>query len=334
LGFVGITDPPRDEIKQVLQMTEQAGIQTVMVTGDNPLTARAVAYHIGLIHDGEAIVTGEELKRMSDEELMAKIDKVRIFARITPHDKLRIVKLFQKRGEIVTVTGDGVNDALAIKQGDTGVAMGITGTDVAKEVADMVITDDNFASIVSAIAEGRVIFDNMVKSITYLVSTNLGEILLILYTIVASLFLPETIPTPLLAVHILWINLVTDGLPALSLAFDPGTPQTMERRTNMKNSRLLGQKNLAFMFIRGITISALAFTVFLTALQYAPVETARLLTFNTLVFLQLVTIFLIRPGQSLFSNKILLLSILLSFSLQIMVMFVPPFPTIFQFVIQ
>lgn len=331
LGFVGITDPPRPEIKKVLETTRMAGIMTVMVTGDNPLTAHAVARHIGLIYDGEAVITGEELKQMSDDELLERLDKIRIFARTTPQDKFRIVKLFQKRGEIVTVTGDGVNDALAIKQGNTGVAMGITGTDVAKEVADMVITDDNFASIVSAIREGRVIFDNMVKSITYLVSTNLSEILLIFYTIVASLFVREHIPVPLLPIHILWINLVTDGLPALSLAFDRGTLHTMEKRSNAESSKLLGKKNLVFMIARGSIISAVAFVVFMISLQFLTVENARFMAFNTLVVVQLVSIFFIRGQQSIFSNKVLLTSILVSLSLQIAIMFVPPLPTIFQF---
>lgn len=330
LGFVGITDPPREEIKKVLELTKKAGITTVMVTGDNPLTARAIALHIGLIEEGEAVVTGDELKQMSDEELMARLDKIRIFARTTPHDKLRIVKLFQKRGEIVTVTGDGVNDALAIKQGNTGVAMGITGTDVAKEVADMVITDDNFASIVSAIHEGRVIFDNMVKSITYLVSTNLSEIFLILYVIVASLFSPTTIPIPFLAVHILWINLVTDGLPALSLAFDRGTSNTMKKRAD-KTNQLLGKKNFIFMIVRGILISAVTFIVYMVALHYVPIGMARLITFNSLVAIQLVTVFFIRAGQPIFSNKILLLTVFITILLQILVTFAPPFPTIFQF---
>ena len=330
LGFVGITDPPRAEIKKVLEMTRKAGITTVMVTGDNPLTAHAVARHIGLIYDGEAVVTGDELQQMSDEELLERIDKIRIFARTTPHDKLRIVKMFQKRGEIVTVTGDGVNDALAIKQANTGVAMGITGTDVAKEVADMVITDDNFASIVSAVREGRIIFDNMVKSITYLVSTNLSEILLILYTILASLLLPEPIPVPLLPIHILWINLVSDGLPALSLAFDRGTIHTMEKRLAINSSKLLGKKSLVFMIVRGMILSATAFGIFLAALQVVSVESARFITFNTLVILQLMSVFFVRREHSIFSNKILLLSILVSLGLQIIIMFVQPFPSIFQ----
>jgi P-type Ca2+ transporter type 2C len=328
LGFVGIADPPRKEIKDVLSVTRKAGIATIMVTGDNPVTARAIASQIGLIQDGELVVTGTELGKMSDDELLQKIDAIRIFARTTPEDKLRIVRILQKKGEIVTATGDGVNDALAIKQAHTGVAMGITGTDVSKEVADMVIMDDNFASIISAVREGRIIFDNMVTSVRYLVSSNISEILLIFGAMVGSTLTPSPIPTPLLPVHILWINLVTDGLPALSLAFDRESEKTMNKRTH--TNAILEKKHVFQMVAAGVVIGAVSLGVFLYMLQVVGVHQARTITFNTIVALQLGLVFFIRDKQPFFTNKILLASILVSVLLQLMIFFVPPFPTVFH----
>ncbi len=223
VGFVGIADPPRDEIVDAIRLTKRAGIRTIMITGDNELTGYAIAKQIGLIESGDEVVNGAQLSSMSDDELMAKLPTIRVAARVAPEQKLRIVTLLKARGEIVAVTGDGVNDALALKQSDVGVAMGKTGTDVAKEAADMVITDDNFATLVSAISEGRVIYDNMKASIKYLIGCNVGEVLALLG---GALIGWPFILTPL---HLLYINLVTDGLPAIALALTPKHPSVMER---------------------------------------------------------------------------------------------------------
>lgn len=224
VGFVGIADPPRDEVADAIGLTKQAGIRTVMITGDNELTGYAIAKQIGLIESGDEVISGVQLASLSDEELMEKLPFLRVAARVTPEQKLRIVSLLKAQGEIVAVTGDGVNDALALKQSDVGVAMGKTGTDVAREAADMVITDDNFATLVAAIAEGRVIYDNMKASIKYLIGCNVGEVLALLG---GSLLGWPFILTPL---HLLYVNLVTDGLPAIALALTPRHPGVMERK--------------------------------------------------------------------------------------------------------
>ena len=329
LGFVGIADPARKGLSAIIKSTKQAGIRTIMVTGDNPLTAQSVARHIGLLEEGDRVVTGVDIARMTDTELAGELPRIRIFARSTPEDKHRIVSLLQKQGEIVSVTGDGVNDALALKQADIGVAMGITGTDVAKDVADMIITDDNYASIVGAIREGRIIFDNIVKSIIYLVSCNFGELLTILGAMVISLFVDQQIETPLLTVHILWINLVTDSLPALSLAFDPGASRIMQSRTPVRDKKLINQKSIPFIVGVGIVSATITLLVYFAGLHYGSVATARALAFTTLVLIQLVVVFLVRHDQKLTSNKALLLSVLLSLILQFIVITVPPFSNIF-----
>lgn len=223
VGFVGIADPPREEIPEAIRLTKRAGIRTIMITGDNELTGYAIAKQIGLIEKGDEVINGTQLAALSDEDLMEKLPLIRVAARVAPEQKLRIVTLLKRRGEIVAVTGDGVNDSLALKQSDVGVAMGKTGTDVAKEAADMVITDDNFATLVAAIAEGRVIYDNMKASIKYLIGCNVGEVFALLG---GSILGWPFILTPL---HLLYINLVTDGLPAIALALTPRHPGVMER---------------------------------------------------------------------------------------------------------
>jgi len=223
VGMAGMIDPPRPEAKNALEMAADAGMRTVMITGDNLLTAKAVAGELGMLREGDEVLTGQELQALSDEELVSRVHKVRVFARVWPEQKLRIVEALQARREVVAMTGDGVNDAPALKKADIGVAMGITGTDVAKETADMVLSDDNFATIVHAIEEGRAIFDNIRKFIVYLLSCNVGEILVIFLPILLGL------PSPLFPVQILLINLVTDGLPALALGVDAAEPDTMRR---------------------------------------------------------------------------------------------------------
>ena len=250
LGFVGIADPVRPEVADAVKKAYAAGIRVVMLTGDSPLTAEAIGLETGIIRGGEDILTGAQIDEFSDEELLPILDKVRIFARISPNHKYRLVKLFQKKGEVIAVTGDGVNDALALKQADVGVAMGLTGTDVAKETADMVITDDNFATLIHAIERGRNIFNRIQSAIKYLLACNAGEIIYILVAVLGG------VPV-LLPLQILYINLFTDGLPALSLAFAPGDPDVMQRKPR-KTMTLLERKDFWLIGFVGIFTALLA----------------------------------------------------------------------------
>ena len=223
LGLIGILDPARPEARAAVQTAKEAGIRSIMITGDHALTAEAIARDLGIIQEGQKAITGAELETMTDEQVSEALKKTNAFARVSPEHKLRLVKILQSQGEVAAMTGDGVNDAPALKQADIGVAMGITGTDVSKGAADMVLTDDNFASIVAAVEEGRTIYDNIRKFVMFLLSSNVGEILVMLVGILIGL------PIPLLAIQILWVNLVTDGLPAIALGFDPPEPGIMKR---------------------------------------------------------------------------------------------------------
>jgi hypothetical protein len=216
-------DPPRDEARAAVQTCRSAGIRPVMITGDHPATALAIGRELGLVDGAGRAVTGVELDALSDDALTADVERIAIYARVTAEHKLRVVRAWQRRGQVVAMTGDGVNDAPAVKAADIGIAMGITGTDVTKEASDMVLTDDNFASIVTAVEEGRGIYDNIQKFIHYLLSCNAGEVLLMLVAAVAGW------PPPLAAIQILWLNLVTDGLPALALGLEPPEPDIMQR---------------------------------------------------------------------------------------------------------
>ena len=222
-GLVGMIDPPREEVKAAVGRCREAGIRPVMITGDHPATALAIARELGIAADGDRVVSGQELDAMDDAALEAEVVRIPVYARVTAEHKLRVVRAWKSRGEVVAMTGDGVNDAPAVKAADIGIAMGLTGTDVTKEASDMVLTDDNFASIVGAVEEGRGIFDNIQKFIHYLLSSNAAEILLMLFAALAGW------PAPLTAVQLLWINLVTDGLPALALGMEPPERDIMRR---------------------------------------------------------------------------------------------------------
>ncbi len=231
-GLVGMIDPPRPEVKAAIHDCDTAGIRTVMITGDNVVTASAIAQELGILHAGEAAITGQELEALSEEELDENIQQYRVYARVTPADKIRIVKAWQKRGDVVAMTGDGINDAPALKAADIGCAMGITGTDVAKGAADITLMDDNFSTIVTAAKEGRGIYDNIRKAVSFLLSCNLGEILTVF---IAILLWRET---PLLPIQLLWINLVTDSLPALALGVEPPEADIMHRKPRGRNESL------------------------------------------------------------------------------------------------
>jgi magnesium-transporting ATPase (P-type) len=232
VGLIGILDPARPEARTAVKTAREAGIRPIMITGDHALTAEAIARDLGILREGEKAVVGAELEKMDDTQLAEALRKTSVFARVSPEHKLRLVKALQDMGEIAAMTGDGVNDAPALKQADIGVAMGITGTEVSKGAADMVLTDDNFASIVAAVEEGRVIYDNIRKFVRYLLSSNVGEILVMFAALVIGMQIP------LLAIQILWVNLVTDGLPAIALGFEAAEPGVMKRRPRPKGESI------------------------------------------------------------------------------------------------
>lgn len=324
LGFVGIYDPPRKEVKQAVLEAKRAGIKPIMVTGDNELTALAIAKEVGLIEKDEDVVTGEELKKISDEDLEKLILKTRIFARTRPEDKLRLVSLFKKKGFLVGVTGDGVNDALALKRADVGIAMGETGTDVAKEASDIVLTDDNFATLVHAVEEGRVIYNNILKAITYLLSGNLAELSLVFAAAVLGM------PPPLLPTQILWINLVTDGIPALALASDTKDPNVLTHAPRNPKTPILTKSRMLFIGIVGFGLAGFLLIIFSLLLRTQTETFSRTITFNLLIFFHLMIAFVVR-GQSLFrANKLLILGVLFTLLLQILISTIPFFQTIFH----
>lgn len=323
IGFVAIYDPPRPEVKEAAKEAERAGIKTIVITGDNEQTANAVAQEVGLIKEGEDILTGKQLDELTDEALHTILPNVRIFARTTPEQKLRIVKAYQELGFVVAVTGDGVNDALALKQAHVGVAMG-TGTDVAKEAADIVVTDDNYATLVRAVEEGRIIFDNIVKSVVYLASGNLGELLIIFLAVLFGM------PIPLLPVQILWINLVTDGLPALALAVDPKDPHVMYRKPRTLTHGIIGKANIRFILVAGTLLTACVLILFTISLQILTEAQARTIAFTSLIILHVTIAFFVRGHYRIFSNRFLLISVIVVFFLQILILVVPVLHPIFK----
>jgi Ca2+-transporting ATPase len=330
LGLVGIIDPPRKEVKEAIEKCKQAGIKPVMVTGDHKLTATAIAKEIGLMEEGEEVLTGEEIESMGEEELEERIEKISVYARVAPEQKLRIVKAFKKKGHVVAVTGDGINDAPALKRADIGVAMGIKGTDVAKEASDMVLLDDNFATIVNAVEEGRGIYDNIRKFVRFLLGVNFAEIALITVSILLGL------PLPLLPLQILWINLVTDGLPALALSADPYEKDLMKRKPrNPKHDILHGM--LLFILIATLVNLLAEMLIFIWGLSSGySLEKVRTMVFSTAVFFELFFVLNCRSeNKSVFKkgisdNKKLLLALLASFILQLLAIYFPPFQQVFK----
>ena len=256
IGLIGMIDPPREEVKPAVFKAANAGIRTVMITGDYPNTAQAVAEEIGLMKPGHEVLTGADLDRMSDDVLKGKIEMVDVFARVSPEHKMRIVDALQANGEVVAMTGDGVNDAPAIKRSDIGVAMGITGTDVAKETADMVLTDDNYVSIVAAVEQGRIIYNNIRKFVFFLLSSNVAEIMVIFLATLAGL------PAPLTVIQLLWLNLITDGAPALALALEKGDPDIMNRPPRPKKEPIINSSMRTGIIIQTITQTGAVLTAF------------------------------------------------------------------------
>ncbi|HAS81811.1 MAG TPA: cation-translocating P-type ATPase, partial [Verrucomicrobia bacterium] len=255
VGLTGMYDPPRPEAKETIARCHAAGIRVVMITGDHPQTAKAIAREIGLASSEDMAVAGIELDKISDEELRKRAPRIAVYARVTAEHKLRIVRALKANQAVVAMTGDGVNDAPAIKGADIGIAMGKSGTEVTKQAADMIITDDNVATILAAVEEGRGIYDNIRKTLQYLLAGSTGELLLMLLCVIVGL------PTPLLPVHLLWINLVTDGLPALCLAIDPIDPDVMKRQPRRMSERITNRSFLRTMCLTGLLTAGVAFAV-------------------------------------------------------------------------
>jgi Ca2+-transporting ATPase len=285
VGLVGMYDPPRAEAKEAVAKCRAAGIRVVMITGDQPHTAAAIARELGVAAADSETVAGVELDKMSDEELRRRAPRVAVYARVTAEHKLRIVRAWQSNDAVVAMTGDGVNDAPAIKGADIGIAMGRSGTEVARQAADMIITDDNFASIVAAVEEGRGIYDNIRKTLQYLLAGNSGELILMTACVVGGL------PVPLLPIHLLWINLVTDGLPALCLATDPIDPDVMKRPPRRRNERIADWSFIGAMLLTGLLTGGVAFGVYVDGLNTEAQALARTHAFTALVFAELLRSF-------------------------------------------
>ncbi|MDH5626303.1 MAG: cation-translocating P-type ATPase, partial [Nitrospira sp.] len=334
LGLAAMKDPLRPEAKVAVRACHDAGIRTVMITGDHKDTAAAIAEEMGLLKGVGHAMTGIELNRLSDDELTKQVDRFAVYARVSAEHKLRIVKAWQSTGAIVAMTGDGVNDAPAVKAADIGVAMGITGTDVTKEASDMVVTDDNFASITAAVEEGRAVFDNIRKAVHFLLSCNVSEVLVMLFATLLGM------PLPLMPIQILWMNLVTDGFPALALAVDPKAPDLMKRKPRKPEAQLLDGGRLAAIAVEGLMLGAIALGAFAYSLYglRQDVEEARTVAFTVLVIVQLVHAVNCRSERwSLFqvgvtTNRPLLLAVILSFGIQVAVLTVPAAAPIFKVV--
>jgi Ca2+-transporting ATPase len=329
VGLIGMIDPARPEVPPALRRARAAGVRTVMITGDYPDTARAIAEAIGLLEPGYQVVTGRELDAMDQAQLQQEIKRTAVFARVSPEHKVRIVEALKQDNQVVAMTGDGVNDAPALKRADIGVAMGITGTDVAKETADMVLTDDNYASIVAAIEQGRVIYANIRKFVYYLLSCNLAEILTILLAILAGL------PSPLTAIQLLWLNLVTDGAPALALGLEPGEPKIMERPPRPAREPIINREMLGRIGIQTVAIAGVTLTAYLIGLRLFP-EMARTMAFATVSFSELLRAFTSRSLQvpllqiGLLSNRTMFYAVLASGVMLLIVIYVPFLQPIFN----
>ncbi len=328
VGMMGMIDPPRPEVKVAVEKCRTAGIKPVMITGDHKVTAVAIAKQLGIMAEGDLALTGSDVELMTDQELLKNIQKVAVYARVSPEHKVRIVKAFQQTGNVVAMTGDGVNDAPALKLADIGAAMGIVGTDVSKEAADIVLVDDNFSTIVTAVEEGRRIFDNILKAIQFMLSTNIGEIVVLLIAVLANW------TSPLLPIHILWINLVTDSLPALALSVDPADPNAMKRRPTDTKKNIMDKEFSFRVFLQGGMIGILSLIAFLIG-RKTSIEAAQTMTFAVLAFAQLTHVFNVRSNyysafRNFFSNKYLLGAIVIVASLMLIVLEVPALHDIFH----
>ena len=355
IGMVGMIDPPREEAKLAVEKCKTAGIKTVMITGDHKITATAIAKKLGILENDDEAITGLELEQMTDEELEKNVRHYSVYARVSPEHKVRIVKAWQKNGEVVAMTGDGVNDSPALKKADIGCAMGIVGTDVAKEAADVILTDDNFATVVSAVEEGRKIYDNILKVIQFLLSSNIGEVVVLFFaTLLTPLFSKWFGITDingleiLLPIHILWINLVTDSLPALALAFDPANSDIMQRKP-IKPGKGIFTKGMTWRVVyQGIMIGVLTLAAFMIGLattkepigtltlDQSKIEVGQTMAFVTLALSELVHVFNVRDNKKtifktgIFNNMKLIGSIIISALLMFVILLIPGLREIFS----
>ncbi len=331
VGLIGMIDPPRKEAINAVRKCKLAGIKPIMITGDHKVTASAIAREINIASEKDKVITGAELEAMDDTQLQSIVNDVAVYARVSPRHKLRIVRALKKAGHIVAMTGDGVNDAPAVKEADIGVAMGITGTDVTKEASSMVLLDDNFATIVAAIEEGRVIYDNIRKFIRYLLSCNIGEVLTMFLGTLLGL------PLPLLPIQILWVNLVTDGLPAIALSIDPPEKDIMMRPPRGAKENIFSNGLLNLILFRGVLIGLCTLAVFMSIMHFTQdVAVARTGAFVTLVLTQLIHVFECKSERKnifeipIFNNIPLVLAVLCSLIMIIGVIYIPVFQGVFK----
>ena len=366
LGLAGMIDPPREEANTAIRKCASASVKSVMITGDHKITAIAIAKALGILENEDEAITGSELEELSDEDFIKNVRKYSVYARVSPEHKVRIVKAWQANGEIVAMTGDGVNDAPALKTADIGCAMGIVGTDVSKEAADVILTDDNFATIVSSVEEGRRIYDNILKAIQFLLSSNVGEIIILFVAILMTPLLSKwfnidvNLITPLLPIHILWINLVTDSLPALALAVDPSEKDIMNRKP-LKPKQGVFTKGMTFRVVyQGIMIGVITLIAFIIGLatpenelpvvqvteangivrtlsaEEVKVEIGQAMAFTVLALSELVHVFNIRNNKKsifktgIFNNSKLILATVVSAGLMLVVLFIPALRNIFS----
>lgn len=334
VGLAGMIDPPRREARDAISVCRKAGIKTVMITGDHGLTAEAIANELGIMPRGGSSMSGQHLAQLTDDELDQQVDQIYVYSRVSPEHKLRIVKSLQRKGHVVAMTGDGVNDAPAIKAADIGIAMGITGTDVSKEASSLILSDDNFSSIVAAIEEGRNIYENIRKFIRYLLASNVGEILTMFFAMLAGL------PLPLLPIQILWVNLVTDGLPAMALGVDQPEKDLMEHKPRGAKENIFARRLGWKILSRGLLIGLCTLGAFWITLRIAPNDAGQLVkaqsvAFATLVMAQLIHVFDCRSSRSIFhrnilQNKYLVVAVLSSVLLLLGVMYIESLQPIFK----
>jgi len=328
-GLTGMIDPPREEAKKAVEICKQAGIKPVMITGDHKDTAVAIAKELGILEDRDLAITGSDLDKIIDDNFSDQVEKYSVYARVSPQHKVKIVKAWKEKGKTVAMTGDGVNDAPALKTADIGVGMGITGTDVSKSVSDMVLSDDNFATIVTAVEEGRRIYGNIRKAIQFLLSANIGEVL----TLFAATMLNWTILFP---IHILWINLVTDTFPALAIGAEKAEKDIMTYKPGKTGDNVFSG-GLGFSIVyQGILEAVITLLVYYTGQKFYTTSVATTMSFAVLGIIQLMHTFNVRAGEKsafsikLFSNRYLLLSVALSALLQLIVILIPSLNSIFR----
>ena len=329
VGLIGMIDPPREGVKESIKICKNAGIKTVMITGDHIITAKAIARELGILYGKDLAITGKELDNISDKELEKNIMRYSVFARVSPEHKVRIVNAYRKAGNVVAMTGDGVNDAPALKNADIGIAMGQNGTDVAKNASDMILTDDNFVTIVSAVKEGRNIYDNIKKAIHFLIATNVGEIVTIFFGLLLGL------ESPLLAIQLLWINLVTDSIPAIALGLERPEIDIMDKKPKDPKKGIFADGLWGNIFVEGMMIGILTLLAFSIGNNKYGLEIARTMAFVCLGMLELVHSFNIKSDKSIFKvgifeNRFLIGAFLLGTILQCGIVFVPMFTKIFK----